>query len=156
MKNSNINMVARFIFTALCMFVPMNSAEGFEPPEIVTIDMLAELYEPVVFDHALHLESYSCGECHHHTAGDKVQRESCRRCHTASTRLSDVSCVGCHLSQPGDAGRDGDIYHIDKPGLQGALHLQCLGCHNEEGGPVGCMECHEFTPAGRKRFSASE
>ncbi len=153
MKSLSIRMVTRLICAAtLCIFAAAGQAEGFDPPEVVTIDMLAELYEPVVFDHAMHMENYSCGACHHHTAGEEVQRESCRRCHAVSTSGKVISCVDCHKEQTVHTALKDTLYHIDKPGLKGALHLQCIGCHKEESGPVGCMECHAFTSAGRKRF----
>jgi hypothetical protein len=157
MKQLSLQMlVANFILVVFFLMGTVSSVKGGEPPEVVTIDMLAELYEPVIFDHAMHVGMYSCGACHHHTAGDEVQRKSCRRCHAVAVSLEDVSCVGCHLKEGGNGGLQQDIYHIDKPGLQGALHLQCVGCHKEESGPVGCMECHGFTPVGRKRFGVSE
>ena len=33
----------------------------------------------------------------------------------------------------------------NKPGLMGAYHLQCMGCHKEMGmeKPVSCTDCHK-------------
>lgn len=145
-------MVTCLIGTIVYLFNVASSLKAAEPPEFVTMDMLADLYEPVVFDHAMHMENYSCGMCHHHTMGEEVQRESCRRCHDVPTQLEDGSCTGCHAVEVGTDEEHKNIYHIDKPGLKGVLHLQCVGCHKEESGPVGCTECHEFTAKGRKRF----
>lgn len=134
---------------------------GVDPPATVTIDYLAELYEPVDFDHEKHLAMYSCGSCHHHTTGDAAQSESCLKCHSSSGQVGDVACSGCHkIGFPASgyigAEAENDIYHIDKPGLKGALHLQCRGCHSSEGAPVGCDDCHAFTAAGRTRFAGRE
>ncbi|WP_136807050.1 cytochrome c3 family protein [Desulfosediminicola flagellatus] len=150
-KMSVIIVVLSFSVTIFPLF-PARDAQGYEPPETVVIDILSELYEAVVFDHGMHVESYSCGSCHHHTAGDQVEHENCKKCHSASVMLDDVSCIGCHQQYTFPAKAETYVYHIDKLGLQGALHLQCVGCHTDEGGPVGCTECHAYTLAGRKRF----
>ena len=60
-----------------------------------------------------------CADCHHHSQAD--QTPSCRECH--DTPFNPVN--------------------LNLPGLKGAYHLQCLGCHREmESGTVGCYECH--------------
>ena len=128
-----------------------------DAPAHVTIDYLQKLYEAVEFDHQMHTEVSTCNTCHHHTTGDGPNNENCGKCHTNSAASDDVSCSGCHQikdtapSPLADHGKN-NLYHIDKPGIKGALHLQCLGCHEKEGGPVGCQDCHAFTPEGKKRF----
>ncbi len=140
-----------------CLFAAGMDAD--DAPESVTIDYLQELYEEISFDHQTHSDMYDCSSCHHHTAGTGTQNNNCKKCHAASEATDEVSCSGCHTEQippilsPGKDTPDIDVYHIDKPALKGALHLQCLGCHRSEDGPTGCQECHAFTPAGRKRFS---
>ncbi len=144
----------------LCTF-PATAMDIDDAPESVTIDYLQELYEPVTFDHLMHAENFACNACHHHTTGDGPHKEACAKCHANSPEVDDVSCSGCHEQRktaPTPTANVGNstIYHIDKPGIKGALHLQCLGCHTEEGGPTECQECHAFTPEGRKRFLVKE
>lgn len=140
--------------------LPVAAMNGIEAPASVTIDYLEELYEAVTFDHLTHVDLFACASCHHHTTGDGAINDSCRRCHANSPASEDVSCSGCHGTNATTAlaGHTASslLYHIDKPGLKGALHLQCLGCHRSESGPTGCRDCHDFTPAGRKRFAVRE
>lgn len=139
--------------------LPALSMDADDAPASVTIDYLQNLYVAVVFDHQMHSDMYDCSACHHHTTGTGTQSENCKRCHASSAATADVSCSGCHQynkTVPATAANQttGDfMYHIDKPGLKGAFHLQCLRCHQSENGPTGCEDCHEFTPAGRKRFA---
>lgn len=129
-----------------------------EPPEVVTIGYLQELYEEVQFDHQAHVDMYDCSSCHHHTLGMGTENGNCKKCHSNSTRSEDVSCSGCHQHQIDpilpviEPTLDSNSYHIDKPSLKGAFHLQCLGCHQAESGPTDCQDCHGFTQAGRERF----
>ena len=140
--------------------LPAAAMDIEDAPTSVTIDYLQELYEPVDFDHQMHAETYACNACHHHTTGDGTQNKTCEKCHAHSDAADDVSCSGCHQQMvplSSLAGPAENIsYHIDKPGIKGALHLQCLGCHRIEGGPTGCQECHAFTPEGRKRFAVKD
>lgn len=150
------------IFQAVWLMLYVVPATGMntdDAPESVTLDYLQELYEEVTFDHQMHSEMYDCSACHHHTTGTGAQSENCKRCHASSAPSQDVSCSGCHEEKKnlpvatGKKTTDSSIYHIDKPGLKGALHLQCLGCHRSENGPTHCQECHKLTPAGRTRFA---
>ncbi len=130
-----------------------------DAPTTVTIGYLQELYEAVNFDHLTHAEMYDCSSCHHHTTGTGTQSETCKMCHAATEASGDVSCSGCHnstktiVASVNNPTIQTTVYHIDKPSLKGALHLQCLGCHRSDNGPTGCQECHSFTPAGKKRFA---
>ncbi len=140
--------------------LPVMAMAVDDAPESVTIDYLQELYEEVEFDHAMHTDMFACSACHHHTTGETPADDSCSRCHANPEPADDVSCSGCHEQKqtgitPSSAGNS-NVYHIDKPSLKGALHLQCVGCHESESGPVGCLDCHGFTPAGEKRFKIKE
>lgn len=145
------------VWIILCC-LPVSGMDANDAPESVTIDYLQELYEEVNFDHQTHADMYNCSSCHHHTTGTGTQSENCKKCHAASVATGDVSCSGCHKNQisPLTPAKkempETNNYHIDKPSLIGALHLQCLGCHRTESGPTGCQECHAFTQAGRERF----
>lgn len=88
-------------------------------PETLSLNRLEMKYEPVVFSHEMHtLLAEDCATCHHHsTAGETP------------------SCAECH-------GAPFNPENLNLPGLKGAYHLQCMGCHKEMGAPVGCTECH--------------
>lgn len=132
------------------------------PPAEIILDTLTELYEPVVFDHGTHMEMYGCGSCHHHTTGDEPADEWCLRCHAGSQAIEKIACSGCHAGSwteqrataPGSA--EAGEYHTDILRLKGALHHLCLGCHRSQSGPTGCLECHDYTAAGRRRFAAPD
>jgi hypothetical protein len=88
-------------------------------PEVSTLRTLERMYEPVTFSHGMHtLVTDDCGTCHHHS--DPGQTPACKECH----------------------GAPFDPKDLNMPGLKGAYHLQCMGCHKEMGGPRGCIECH--------------
>lgn len=100
--------------------VPVKPASG---PDKVVLQELEKLYEPVHFDHKAHAGMTrfggGCTLCHHHTPeGD--EHPSCRTCHAS------------------------DVPHenSDQPGLKGAYHRQCLGCHREWEGETSCEICH--------------
>jgi hypothetical protein len=159
---SNFKITDFIIFQVVLLLLsvlPAVSMDAEDAPESVTIDYLQELYTAVSFDHRLHTDMYDCRSCHHHTTGTGTESKSCKKCHAASAGSDDVSCSGCHerkKSSPPEAGnkrKTAAVYHIDKPGLRGALHLQCLSCHRAENGPTDCQGCHKLTPAGRKRFA---
>ncbi len=141
--------------------LPVRAMEKDDAPTAVTLDYLEELYAAVTFDHQMHAEGFACASCHHHTTGGGSQDESCRRCHADSGAADDVSCSGCHkqglpAKTTASDQKEKSLYHIDKPGLLGALHLQCLGCHRTEGGPSACQDCHALSPAGKKRFAVPQ
>jgi hypothetical protein len=88
-------------------------------PEILTLSRLEDKYEPVLFSHQMHtLVTEDCASCHHHSAAG--QTPPCNECH----------------------GAPFDPKNLNMPGLKGAYHLQCMGCHKEMDAPVGCTECH--------------
>jgi hypothetical protein len=132
-----------------------SNGEAGQLPEMVTLDSLSQLYEGAEFDHDMHLDiAVDCTECHHHAAGVPTTNELCARCHGPEDVLESEACESCHLADPFSAetitAKETDplTYHIDKPGLKAAYHLNCLNCHDEMGGPVGCEDCHERTEAG--------
>jgi predicted CXXCH cytochrome family protein len=89
-------------------------------PEILILGALEKRYEPVTFSHDMHtLMADDCATCHHHS--EPGQTPGCHECH----------------------GAPFDPKNLNMPGLKGAYHLQCMGCHQEmDSGPVGCTECH--------------
>ncbi|WP_169309216.1 cytochrome c3 family protein [Desulforhopalus sp. IMCC35007] len=130
-------------------------AEETGPAE-VTMDQLAELYEPVLFDHAMHTEIYDCSRCHHSSDLDGQPGE-CAPCHSGRASREKNKCSGCHRPDNYDNPSETNInainrYHIDTPGLKASWHLLCRNCHLQDSGPTGCRDCHEYSQKGKKLF----
>ncbi len=131
-------------------------------PGEIHIDLLANHYEGVIFDHDLHvMVSEGCATCHHHTTGTEVINTYCASCHTGDEPVWTVSCQDCHSKEPVTAGsmqqeKSAFTFHDDKPDLKGAYHLSCLGCHQEMGAPTGCLDCHARTEAGDAFFRSGQ
>ncbi len=111
-------------------------------PEVVTIQRLSKQYEAVKLPHRqiinalmdrikdnrlsgyFHNEKEAiCQGCHHHSpASDKPPQ-----------------CANCH-------GQQWDEKKPSMPGILGAYHLQCMGCHKKMNieKPAECIECHEL------------
>ncbi len=143
-------------------------------PQMVVIDSMANLYEPVEFDHEMHAAELGCTSCHHHiiehtdqtctihNVVDQANSRHCTKCHQGwyPGSLDRAKCRDCHSSERYTADylarmeKDKDeTYHRDNIGLVGAYHNQCLPCHVEEG-IGGCQDCHARTEAGDKEFQA--
>jgi hypothetical protein len=157
MKHPGRHLCSPCLYLTLMVFsLAAGSSMAAEPPDLVEFSARQKLYQPVFFDHAMHLEIYSCNICHHHSTGDGPAQASCARCHENSPGATEVACSSCHLAEwaaPLQAESGAVVrYHIDIPLLKGALHLQCVGCHQAESGPTGCQECHPFTAEGRALF----
>ncbi len=120
---------------------------AMDGPDFVELDALVNLYEPVAFDHTMHVEVASCATCHHHTTGEPAEDEKCLRCHQESGEADEVACGGCHPENRGRAEKaralmDADLFHNDTAGLKRAYHLKCVECHKEMDAPSGCEDCH--------------
>lgn len=145
-----------FLSMNLIAFLPEKAAgERGKIPSEIEIGSVAGLYGEVYFDHEMHLDlADTCSECHHHTLGSYVIDEDCARCHRESEPTDEVSCGGCHAADPFSAEYlkskmdNPDLYHVDKPGLKAAYHLNCITCHRQMDAPVGCQDCHERTAEG--------
>jgi hypothetical protein len=134
-------------YTSLSPFAPDPEATRLsfsedDFPETVTISVLSEEYEQVEMPHrqivnkllehineskmATHFhgrEDAVCQGCHHHSPiGDKPPL-----------------CESCH----GEPFNEADLF---KPGLLGAYHRQCMGCHQsmqlEKPTSDDCEGCH--------------
>lgn len=132
-----------------------------ELPDRIRIDVMQDLYGAVTFDHAAHIRTiYDCAVCHHHTTGAQVTDPNCIRCHRTSNPTKTVACRSCHRKEPfssesmREKRENPNRYHNDTPGLMGAYHQNCLGCHRKMSGPTGCQGCHARTPKGDARFNA--
>lgn len=95
-----------------------------EGPRLIVLGQPGNLYEPVMFDHRSHAGMGSMGDgcvsCHHYTPDGHVP-----------------PCSECHL-KPAILGQ---------PGLKGAYHRQCLGCHKKWSGSNECTNCHALSEA---------
>jgi hypothetical protein len=101
------------------------SFEADEIPEMVTIGILADKFPPVEMPHAMIVE-----ELREHIRNNRIA--------THFHGHEDVVCQGCH--HHGSIGRKPALcenchrepFNTDdlfRPGLNGAYHRQCLGCH---------------------------
>jgi hypothetical protein len=92
-------------------------------PDVIILDELEGDYLPVPFDHKGHAEKAQmvkgCATCHHYTP-EGHQHPACKSCH---------SITGSGTS-------------LHKPGLKGAYHRQCLGCHKDWTDASDCSICH--------------
>jgi hypothetical protein len=144
-----------WVMTLALGFGPAAVGLGMEVPASLSLNTLAQYYEGVAFDHALHLDVTSdCAVCHHHTTGTPVQEGSCSKCHPGGEARAKVACSDCHPREPFAAGFlqakkvDSQRYHNDQLGLKGAYHQNCLGCHRQMDGPTGCQDCHALNQQG--------
>lgn len=154
--------VALLLFASL----PLQQSRAEDsPPKTVVLDSLVQYYKPVTFDHAMHVDmigSDNCATCHHQTMGTPVLDKNCRRCHANSRATKAKACGSCHPAQRFSAAYLAEIeskpflYHTDKPGLKGAFHQKCLGCHKKMDGPTGCEDCHARTEAGDKFYRSGK
>ena len=123
-------------------------AAGVPAPAAATLDSLMHRYREVRFNHELHDGYASCVECHHHVTGRAPSNPACTPCHEKGITTSSVECKSCHAKDRFSGtylGRQNveTRHHIDIPGLLGAYHLRCLGCHQSiTAGPTGCLDCH--------------
>lgn len=139
--------VAAAMIVLLYCSLPLFSAPA-PPAGTVVLDELANLYQEVEFDHALHDSYASCVECHHHLTGEPSSNPACVSCHREGTTARPLGCRACHpANRYADAAQPLQVreagYHIDTPGLIGAYHLRCVNCHlSITAGPTGCAGCH--------------
>lgn len=94
-------------------------------PDIILIDQLANLYEPVIFAHRLHADmsemTGGCENCHHYSEPGGVV-PPCRECH--------------------EVVHTADTVDLNTPALKGAYHRQCMNCHVDWAGDNDCAFCH--------------
>lgn len=99
--------------------VPHNVSEA---PDSVVLGQLANLYEPIKFNHKQHADMSKmggdCATCHHYCPPGRIP--SCSECHGTTTMET----------------------NLRMPSLKGAYHRQCLGCHREWTHDTKCVVCH--------------
>ncbi len=138
-------------------------AWGENLPDRISIETLQNLYSPVPFEHARHIErERDCAVCHHHTNGAPAANERCLGCHRGGHEVKTMSCTGCHEKAPFSAGvvnqkfKNSRQFHQDKPGLMASYHLGCIGCHKKKGGPQSCTGCHGLTTHGEAFYRTGQ
>jgi hypothetical protein len=106
-------------------------------PDEVTIEILADVYEPSTFPHLKIIRRFD----------DGIRSSSlARRFHGAT----DAMCAGCHHHSPvgqrpppcSSCHGDADAASTDRPSLKVAYHRQCVSCHQRLELKVGCTDCH--------------
>lgn len=112
----------------------------------------------VIFTHMAHAEDYGleCTDCHHDDTGLDTFLP-CGSCHPTEFNEefrtthpnnfpSEEACLRCHDEVPtGPLAEEDRPLKEDIPLRAEAFHTQCMGCHEEYGGPTGedsCYECH--------------
>ena len=104
-------------------------------PDNVVLNEIENLYEPVAFNHKLHAEMADmckgCDACHHYTPTDAFHPK-CKECHDPELASE----------------------HIRQPGLKGAYHRQCMGCHREWSKETECGVCHALKAEKKKEGPA--
>lgn len=110
-------------------------------PEKVVIKHLSKQYEPVEFPHRRIVHALVNNIKDSRLAGYFHSQEGtiCMGCHHNSPASEKPpQCGSCH-------GKAFDKDNPLKPGIIGAYHQQCMGCHQEMGiqKPVGCTDCHK-------------
>ncbi|PHR25155.1 MAG: class III cytochrome C [Desulfotalea sp.] len=158
MNNTPSKLIILCIHLLGCILFTASNSCAQPPPEEVIIDQLADLYQPVVFDHSMHSEMYDCSLCHH-TNDNAWQNRSCFRCHRERLVDDKSRCSTCHSTtnykeaETTTTRNQDPKYHIDIPALKGAWHLLCRNCHVQDDGPTDCQGCHVFTAKGKSFFN---
>ncbi|MBC2715046.1 MAG: cytochrome C [Desulfobacteraceae bacterium] len=124
--------------------VPDKEIPENETPETVTIDIMKDQYEGATFPHrkivqALLARTQQSKLAKHFHNGEQTLCTGCH--HFTPASVTPPKCASCHGKAPMPEP-DG------RPGLKGAYHGQCIGCHQEMGieKPVStdCTSCHQL------------
>ena len=143
---------AAFVFTVSLLGGNVkNNAENllhkWKIPDNFILNKDSKMFKPVEFPHKLHNEIIDdCNVCHHNSI--EGQYPSCKTCHGKPFDPKNSELLGKKLQRTGLLKPGLMKYfepdNLERPGLKGAYHLECMGCHREyDSGPVGCFECHE-------------
>lgn len=119
---------------------PFTETLLMDMPEKLTIKTLSHQYEPVEFPHRKIVQTLLSNISDNKLAEyfHSGQMTLCQGCHHNSpASLKPPKCESCHNKPFNDAK--------DVPGLLGAFHQQCMGCHQAMHitKPMGCTECHK-------------
>ncbi len=112
-------------------------------PEKVTIDVMVDAYEAATFPHRkiVHALAEKTGKNRLATVFHEKPETLCMGCHHNSpASVNPPRCISCH-KLTGAVAEDG------RPGLKGAYHDQCIGCHQQMGiekpAATDCKGCHK-------------
>jgi hypothetical protein len=110
-------------------------------PAKVEIKNLSNKYEAVEFPHRKIVNAIVTNLKDDKLAGYMHVQEGtiCQGCHHNSPVVKNPpGCRNCHV-------KPFDEKNLFKPGIIGAYHQQCMGCHKEMfiAKPAGCTECHK-------------
>ncbi|MEN8211897.1 MAG: sulfate respiration complex hexadecaheme cytochrome HmcA [Thermodesulfobacteriota bacterium] len=120
--------------------IQSNTYDAEDIPEKIIIKELSDKYEPVEFPHrqivnkiAQNIKDNKLAAYFHADKGTL-----CQGCHHNSPATNrPTSCKSCH-------GKPFNEKDMNKPGIMGAYHIQCMECHtNMKIDQVGCTDCHE-------------
>jgi hypothetical protein len=137
-----LTVAAIAVATTLLRAAPPATTQADLGPDIVMLNGLVSLYDPVPFDHKGHARMAEmwdgCITCHHR-APDGTTRPTTQQAHpapiTQAAAAATPACKRCHAVAEPKA-------EIDMPSLKGAYHRQCLNCHREWSGANDCVICH--------------
>jgi len=140
--SKRVSILTALGIVVVFVFLGIMCLEGYSKkvPSTIVLKSLENIYGPAEFPHRDHIDmADSCYTCHHHGKSTL----GCSKCHKASTvyqykKTSNPTCTKCHGTSK---GKGGEVLRAHL-GLKGAYHKMCLDCHNEQGGPVGCTDCH--------------
>lgn len=146
MYEKRIMLIAGLVLAGMLFIISRFPLAG-ELPDVIELNDFVAIYDPVEFDHAMHMDMTSCADCHHQTTGEPVENAKCQACHRESENFKNVSCNGCHPQDPVTAfivktGSEPILFHTEKTGLKRVYHMKCLGCHREMDVYNGCQDCH--------------
>ena len=112
-------------------------------PEEVKIGLMVDQYEHALFPHRRIVKELAARieKSRMATSFHRQDTTLCAGCHHNSpASVQPPKCASCH-GKPFQTATDG------RPGLKGAYHTQCIGCHQRMGieKPVAtaCTECHK-------------
>jgi len=125
----------------------INLLHKWKIPENFILNNDSKIFKPVKFNHEMHAEIMSdCKICHHNSI--EGQYPACKTCHGKPFDSKNSKILGTKVNRSGIL-KSGlmkffEFDYLERPGLKGAYHNRCMGCHKEyDSGPVGCTECHE-------------
>jgi hypothetical protein len=151
------------VLAMLAIAAPLSSKVLADGSDIIELDSIAEYYKTVTFDHDMHKDiAADCADCHHHTTGTNPTDPNCARCHREGDDVTAMACQDCHSAKRFSASYLAEIesnpglYHVGKPGLKGAYHQKCIGCHKELEVYTGCQDCHLRNDKGDQLFHSGK
>ncbi len=117
MNKQAFGFILLFLFVLISAVVLADKASN--APETIVLKKLENLWQPVNFDHSMHVDvAENCTTCHHKPVGKNL---ACSECHKIPFDEKNLKVIG----------------------LKGALHQQCMGCHKENKMDNSCDFCHK-------------